>query len=700
MTVSKATTREIIENPPPANRQRNPGEPAFLRASDRGRFESLAALLTIYHSIPLAREALLLPAYQQFNYGYDPQWWAGNHIDAPKIVSLDDNGAHQNRDDLLIETQRLMAFLDDTNRSYASIDALADLQSYDGKEAESELTSFLETWRNGAMMRSRDDPLTQVFSSHGIRNDPNPGSSMVKHFCCLEPMVDPEVDQTFIDILDNIIWFDQLSDLALNDVWIDKIGDVMTFRLSDPNRKQGKLGVEIPAVWYPDRYMDHFREASRDMRRRKRKIEEDLWKLDRSRNSVLSCPPTGQQGIDIKRVLSDAVERAPLVLRNQPLQGADMSSSPPLSTAKVNDCVKALQDLVKSIDTKVAELEIEKAQLGAQLRATTAELTRPSDGPSLSPSYKYTLRGVSTKRNISYLLRPASENPEELEAGKPVLGQWQWWRISLSGEDAKNKPPVRYGPSPQPLPSSEHGPSLDASGPFSPWPGSNIQNIPSSSQQNGNVIAYTIRKVSEEDVLKAAREEDDSITLVYASEKAVNFHGSSLSGPLQMFVRADNKMFDNELRGIDQSQESDTVTNVEEMAQLHFSPMNAMQDVPLNDDSDETMNGDSREDSIPTTTTTTTTALPARRGADGQPSPKRAKGEDDPPPYHHGNNDTIQDGPEMQERSGGMSILAAVRPNRIGQHAEKMMDRIEEDPGSDATGAVRGVDATGGQVDK
>jgi hypothetical protein len=94
-----------------------------------------------------------------------------------------------------------------------------------------------------------------------------------------------------------------------------------------------------------------------------------------------------------------------------------------------------------------------------------------------------------------------------------------------------------------------------------------------------------------------------------------------------MFTKADNKVFENELRGLENLLEADLVINGEEITQLHFSNLVGVQDVPLNEDSDATVNG-ARETSIPNGV-----APPARRDTDGQPSPKRAKG-DDPPPYH------------------------------------------------------------------
>jgi hypothetical protein len=670
MTVSKATAREIVDNPPAADRQRIPGEPVFLRPSARRGSESLAALLTIYHSIPLAREALLLPNYQQSNYGYDPQWWTGQQIEASKIVSFDDQGAQYNLDDVIIETQRLMAFLDGTTRAYASVDALANLRSYVKKDADSDLSRFLAAWNYGAMIRSRDDPLTQVFSSHGFRGDPS--NVPQRYFWCLEPMVNPEIEQTFVDILDNFIWCDHVSrDGSLNDIWLGRVGEIMTLKFSDPNRKQGKLGVEIPTVWYLDRYMEHFRERSRDMRLRRWHTQAEIRRLEHLRRSILTCTVIGrQENLDIKKVLLDAAERAPVVIKNQPSQitvGPTMSS-PALSSADVNECVKGLQELVARIELKVAQIESIKEELGATSKAITAELTLPNADPPVSPYHRYTLRGVSTKENIVYSLRQADKVSPDSEPDGSISRPWQWWRISLSSEEAKQKPPVVYGPSPRPLSSSKAADSIGASTPYTPWP---------PSERDGNLVAYAIRKVSEEEVLKAAREEGDSVMLVYASDNAVNFQGSALSGPLQLFVKADNKVFDNELRGIGQPQEQDRATDGEEMTQLHFSNLDGMQDIPLINYSDETLNEEKINSGEPASST-----LPARRGADGQPSPKRAKAEDDPPPYP----DNDRPIPEMQERSGGMGILRTVQPNHAEKSMDETIDTTKDDAGPDPKG--------------
>ena len=52
-------------------------------------------------------------------------------------------------------------------------------------------------------------------------------------------------------------------------------------------------------------------------------------------------------------------------------------------------------------------------------------------------------------------------------------------------------------------------------------------------------------------------------------------------------------------------------------------------------------------------------------------------------------------GQEMQERSAIPSILGAARPNRIGQHVERMMDQIWEE-GNEGEVAVGHAEKGGG----
>lgn len=117
-------TVEIFLEPSPVDRKRLLGEPAFLKPFNTGT--NLSAALTILHSIPIAREALLAREYCHSDYGHADQWWNGQNIRMLRIINVDDETSRIPEE--FVETQRLMAFLDQTTRAYGSIESLATMQ--------------------------------------------------------------------------------------------------------------------------------------------------------------------------------------------------------------------------------------------------------------------------------------------------------------------------------------------------------------------------------------------------------------------------------------------------------------------------------------------------------------------------------------------------------------------------------------------
>jgi len=119
-----AKTVEIVLDPPPSGRRREKNEPAFIRHGPN--MCGLGGLLTILHSIPEAREELLQRHHVLNDYGHNDQWWRGQVIQLPKIVNIEDEGPIEDAHlEVITETQRLMAFLDHTERSYGSCESLA-----------------------------------------------------------------------------------------------------------------------------------------------------------------------------------------------------------------------------------------------------------------------------------------------------------------------------------------------------------------------------------------------------------------------------------------------------------------------------------------------------------------------------------------------------------------------------------------------
>jgi hypothetical protein len=151
--MGKSAVREILNDPEPAERKRDitSGTPAFLKPSTENN--RLGALITIYSQIPLIREIFLPRAGQDTapNYGSDKEWWTGKAIDIPQVFGEDVTPPSE----VAMELQRLMAFLEKTERSYGSAEALANLSDVQRElsarsSPDSQLleAAVLKAWKN------------------------------------------------------------------------------------------------------------------------------------------------------------------------------------------------------------------------------------------------------------------------------------------------------------------------------------------------------------------------------------------------------------------------------------------------------------------------------------------------------------------------------------------------------------------------
>jgi hypothetical protein len=260
----------ILLDPEPAERKRDVNAPAFLKPSiDDHR---LGALLTIYHEIPLVREIFLDRKNVLPTYGNNNEWWMGRAIELPTM-----NGSDDIRYQVGQEMQRLMAFLDKTDRSYGSADALAFLPAV--KEQHRKFGECLEV----SVMRAYRSLLGESDSAGAINKLFSIGvggtnQADAEEFCILRfelPQKDSD-QETFYDVADATLWHLDPLDLS-NSSFLSHIADVVSFQLvGDAFSK----GIEIPYVWYPDRYLEPSRQAALDMRLKKADIKERLRRID------------------------------------------------------------------------------------------------------------------------------------------------------------------------------------------------------------------------------------------------------------------------------------------------------------------------------------------------------------------------------------------------------------------------------------
>ena len=302
MTVSGTQAQEIILDPDPSDRRRDKGSPAYLKPTPSN--DRLAAFVKILHEIPLAREALLNRSHTIPDYGINAEWWAGTAIKILRVVNLDQNVQDTYGEDVLLETQRLMAFLDKTERAYGSVDVLANLLGMTAPVDK--IGRFLQYWHDFTEQYAPEADLKDVFMSKGVKRELDDSGEFVEQcFHSLPVRVEQllvDRGMSLYDALDELLW----ANMSNNEVYLEEVADVLTFEVSNPNANSSGLGIDVPSVWYSDRYLESSIVAAKEMRKQKMAVEERLEQLENQRDKLTSLRRPGTGKIEASDLMAKA----------------------------------------------------------------------------------------------------------------------------------------------------------------------------------------------------------------------------------------------------------------------------------------------------------------------------------------------------------------------------------------------------------
>ena len=301
MVYPAAQIQEILLNPEPHYRKRQPNTPAFFKTPSTDH--RLPALIKILHAIPMAREALLNRAQTLQDYGYEKDWWDGTPVKVLRIVNMDTDGRRISEDDVVYEAQRLMAFLDKTDRAYGSTNALAGIEGI-GLQDNGNLSNFLNSWQVAATRTG--SPFANIFESVGTKLDPqNPDNARSEQVTFLNVRVDNETSGkglTLYEALDHILWVDAKEN---DEIYLQRVGDVFTLEIDNQVKNSFGLGIEIPPVWYADRYLPRHTQEVKDMLARKAAVKNQLQNEEKLQMGIsrFQKPADGAQ-IDVAKLLA------------------------------------------------------------------------------------------------------------------------------------------------------------------------------------------------------------------------------------------------------------------------------------------------------------------------------------------------------------------------------------------------------------
>lgn len=298
------TAREASQLAPSARKRASPA-PAFLRTTKDHR---LGAIITILHSIPKARNILLSCGPPSRTYGHNSEWWNGQPILSPEALEMlaRDEWAPAPKPEFYDELHRLLAFLDNTERAYGTIDGLAQTDvidpaySWSGPDFEDQFFSFLKgryeedlrlnmkpfisTAKTARVIRgakishpqgqpgdaigdAADDAVRS--SADGIADDADMEDSDSSSDNYQEfPFMDINLEdgqnvwvKSLYDALDSIFWNQALTE-KMDDpypgddcrlAYLTEVGEILTIRINGEGLCQP---CDIPGVLYMDRYME------------------------------------------------------------------------------------------------------------------------------------------------------------------------------------------------------------------------------------------------------------------------------------------------------------------------------------------------------------------------------------------------------------------------------------------------------------
>lgn len=248
--VPATTASEYIADPIPSQRQREEGQPAILKPSPR--FNYFPAMLTILHSIPQFRNALLSPAVTQDDYWVGEEWWKGNPVGRARIVDDTLGWDEAYGLDVIYETQRLMAFLDNTDRAYTTIESMLDTDAWKQLETpflqdpDDDMLKFLLLWSEAY---AKHNP---GFEMDGVLRSVVNAQQQVKSFV-LDSTVTKRVgrDTDVYDVLDETFFPNSEGKAHITD-----ISNVLIIRMEGAKQDTNELGCRVPATLYVDRYLE------------------------------------------------------------------------------------------------------------------------------------------------------------------------------------------------------------------------------------------------------------------------------------------------------------------------------------------------------------------------------------------------------------------------------------------------------------
>jgi hypothetical protein len=309
-----ASAVEIIPDLDVLDRMRNPREPAIIKPAHIA--DNLPALLTILAQIPLAARILTQAGHQAADYGRDSSWWTGTAIEIPETIDIEEDRGSKEERDLIHETQRIMAFLLNTDRLYGSAEPLVNLpalatvdslrQDVPGAKEEIVLKPngnydrFVIAWSHAVKAYENSEEAYKLFRTTALYED-----GVIPFYTMYIPLGQTTGAEpvTLYDAVDDLIWAKDVDGTEPEQVFLTEIPHVLILRVVRNNFES--IDIDIPSEFYLDRYVADNMSAAKEMRKSMAECRRQIRDLESQSKKLESPTGTTASSSDL---LASAIE--------------------------------------------------------------------------------------------------------------------------------------------------------------------------------------------------------------------------------------------------------------------------------------------------------------------------------------------------------------------------------------------------------
>ncbi|TID19443.1 ubiquitin interaction motif protein [Venturia nashicola] len=552
--VPVTSAAEIFLDPTPDERGReDEGEPVVMRPV---RDEPLASVITILGHIPLAR-AILCGDSTTVNYGSSPEWWKGAKIELASI-SHSEEPHNQSAYDLKEETERLMAFISGSARSYGSIVPLSQLaalrnaKASDGVNIRTNAQRFLTAWTEMAMQLNLSNAVhsADLFQTVALHRREGKEEDERPSFYTIELKLEKNPNsksRTIYDGVDDTLWGEDVDGTTKDNYCLHKFPHVLFMRVQNLDTSRPGLDMDVPRAWHVDRYLEKNMDAAKTMRRERSGHKETLQLLKERRAKLerftFSIKEKGRErdNTDEDNRPNDHTFTSSNLLQST-IDYLDPFRASAVKKAKESETSKKNEKFGEN-----AKMEKENEQLiGSGAVAPETKQAAPTE-----PTHSGLAQNKQLAEQLAKISARVGAKISELEKQRE---QVQIEMADMSKEfTGVGDPTNRYnlrGVSIGPKHTEQYvlvDPSVASTAQQQEDEAIDVEVLSQWWRIQFNSEKPLKEKTDIESVLKAASETSGDVLLVYATDTACERRELNLSVGLKTFVRMDNEHFGQEL---------------------------------------------------------------------------------------------------------------------------------------------------------